>query len=122
MNINTFFAIMMAILYADLFIAVAVLVAMPFYLIRKGLFPFGLVLVLMAGGAANAQTAAQLSPDQSVLITDFNGLAGSLQATSATFEHMKAELKSVIEAHQKDAAELVYWRQYFAGLPKPAPK
>lgn len=63
-----------------------------------------------------------LSADQASLVADFNGMAGSLQASSTAFDHMKAELKAVIEAQQKETAELVYWRQYFSGLPAvPAP-
>lgn len=73
----------------------------------------------LLSGVGHAQ---QLSPDQSALVADFSGAAGSLQSTSAAFDHMRAELKSVIEAQQKEAAELIYWRQYFAGLPAPVAK
>lgn len=83
---------------------------------------FGLALLTFIEGAALAQTSQQLSPDQSALVADFSGAAGSLQSTSAAFDHMRAELKSVIEAQQKEAAELIYWRQYFAGLPAPVAK
>ena len=75
---------------------------------------FPMLGLVMLAGASLAQT---LSPDQTNLVADFNGMAGSLQASSTAFDHMKAELKSVIEAQQKEAAELAYWRQYFAGLP-----
>ena len=78
---------------------------------------FGLALLTFIEGAALAQTSQQLSQDQASLVGDFNGMAGSLQASSTAFDHMKAELKAVIEAQQKETAELVYWRQYFAGLP-----
>lgn len=80
-----------------------------------GLTSLFLAIIFLWPVAAKAQ---QPTPEQR-LVTDYNGLAGSLQAASAAFDHMKDGTRAILEQAAKDAAELRYWREYVAGLPKP---
>lgn len=80
------------------------------------------LLIALALCATFPAFAQEPSPPEKRLLTDYNGMTSALAAAGSLNPHVNDSLNAYIEQAVKDRAELRYWREYVAGLPKPEAK